>query len=106
MLLATKAMIGWPCDSELEKLRDDFARDRSGQAKRDCRSRPGDIASAMAVPLFKHQGFTSTDIATIAKVFGFWIALGGTFMAGWWTPRIGMMASLVIGAVAGSTTRP
>jgi hypothetical protein len=46
------------------------------------------IASAMAVPLFKHQGFTKTDIATVTKVFGFWIALGGTFMAGWLIPRI------------------
>ena len=36
---------------------------------------PGYIASAMAVPLFKHQGFTNTDIATVTKVFGFWIAL-------------------------------
>jgi PAT family beta-lactamase induction signal transducer AmpG len=30
-------------------------------------------------------------------VFGFWIALGGTFMAGWLIPRIGMMSSLLIG---------
>ena len=56
---------------------------------------PGYIASAMAVPLFKHQGFTNTDIATVTKVFGFWIALGGTFMAGWLIPRIGMMSSLL-----------
>ena len=58
---------------------------------------PGYIASAMAIPLFKHQGFTNTDIATVTKVFGFWIALGGTFMAGWLIPRIGMMSSLLIG---------
>jgi len=65
---------------------------------------PGYIASAMAVPLFKHQGFTNTDIATVTKVFGFWIALGGTFMAGWLIPRIGMMSSLFIGTVAGSAS--
>jgi MFS transporter, PAT family, beta-lactamase induction signal transducer AmpG len=65
---------------------------------------PGYIASAMAVPLFKHQGFTNTDIATVTKVFGFWIALGGTFMAGWLIPRIGMMSSLLIGTVAGSAS--
>jgi MFS family permease len=65
---------------------------------------PGYIASAMAVPLFKHQGFTNTDIATVTKVFGFWIALGGTFMAGWLIPRIGMMSSLIIGTVAGSAS--
>jgi PAT family beta-lactamase induction signal transducer AmpG len=65
---------------------------------------PGYISSAMAVPLFKHQGFTNTDIATVTKVFGFWIALGGTFMAGWLIPRIGMMASLLLGTVAGSAS--
>jgi MFS transporter, PAT family, beta-lactamase induction signal transducer AmpG len=65
---------------------------------------PGYIASAMAVPLFKHQGFTNTDIATVTKVFGFWIALGGTFAAGWLIPHIGMMSSLLIGTVAGSTS--
>jgi MFS transporter, PAT family, beta-lactamase induction signal transducer AmpG len=65
---------------------------------------PGYIASAMAVPLFKHQGFTNTDIAAVTKVFGFWIALGGTFAAGWLIPRIGMMSSLLIGTFAGSAS--
>ncbi|HMO29084.1 MFS transporter [Enterovirga sp.] len=65
---------------------------------------PGYIASAMAVPLFKHQNFSNTDIATVTKLFGFWIALGGTFLAGWLIPRIGMMASLLIGTVAASAS--
>ena len=65
---------------------------------------PGYISSAMAVPLFKHRGFTNTDIATVTKVFGFWIGLGGTFLAGWLIPRIGMMSSLLIGTVAGSAS--
>ncbi|WP_238296853.1 MFS transporter, partial [Methylobacterium soli] len=63
---------------------------------------PGYIASAMAVPLFKHQGFSNTDIATVTKLFGFWIALAGTFLAGALIPRIGMLPSLLIGTVAGS----
>lgn len=65
---------------------------------------PGYIASAMAVPLFKHQGFSNTEIATVTKLFGFWIALGGTFLAGSLVPRIGMLPSLIIGTVAGSTS--
>src|SRR5262249_60761591 len=65
---------------------------------------PGYVASAMAVPLFKHQGFSNTDIATVTKLFGFWIALGGTFAAGALIPRIGMMSSLLIGTVAGSAS--
>ncbi len=65
---------------------------------------PGYIASAMAVPLFKHQGFSNTDIATVTKLFGFWIALGGTFAAGALIPKIGMLPSLLIGTVAGSVS--
>ncbi len=58
---------------------------------------PGYIANAMAIPLFKHQGFSNTDIATVTKVFG-------TFAAGWLIPRIGMMSSLLVGTVAGSAS--
>jgi len=65
---------------------------------------PGYVASAMAVPLFKHQGFSNTDIATVTKLFGFWIALNGTFLAGALIPRIGMLPSLLIGTVAGSAS--
>ena len=65
---------------------------------------PGYVASAMAVPLFKHQGFSNTDIATVTKLFGFWIALGGTFAAGALIPRLGMLPSLLIGTVAGSAS--
>lgn len=65
---------------------------------------PGYISSAMAVPLFKHQNFSNTDIATVTKLFGFWIALGGTLLAGWLVPRIGILASLVIGTIAGSAS--
>jgi PAT family beta-lactamase induction signal transducer AmpG len=65
---------------------------------------PGYIASAMAVPLFKHQGFSNTDIATVTKLFGFWIALGGTFAAGALIQRIGMLPSLLVGTVTGSAS--
>lgn len=65
---------------------------------------PGYVASAMAIPLFKHQGFSNTDIATVTKLIGFWIALGGTFLAGALIPRIGMLPSLLIGTVAGSAS--
>ncbi len=65
---------------------------------------PGYVSSAMAVPLFKHLNYSNTDIATVTKLFGFWVALGGTFFAGWLVPRIGMMASLLVGTIAGSAS--
>jgi len=63
---------------------------------------PGYVAGVMAVPLFKVQGFSNTDIATVTKLFGFWMALGGTVLAGWLIPRIGMLPCLLIGTVAAS----
>ena len=65
---------------------------------------PGYVASAMALPLFKSLHYSNTDIATVTKLFGFGVALGGTFLASYIVPRIGMMASLLVGTVAGSAS--
>ena len=65
---------------------------------------PGYISSAMAIPLFKSLHYSDTDIATVTKLFGFWVGLGGTFLAGFIVPRLGMMASLLIGTVSGSAS--
>ena len=65
---------------------------------------PGYVSSAMAVPLFKSLNYTNTDIATVTKLFGFWVALGGTFLASYIVPRIGMMASLIVGTITGSAS--
>ncbi len=65
---------------------------------------PGYVSSAMALPLFKSLHFSNTDIATVTKLFGFWVALGGTFLASYIVPRIGMMASLLVGTVFGSAS--
>lgn len=65
---------------------------------------PGYISSAMAIPLFKSLHYSNSDIATVTKLFGFWVALAGTFMAGYIVPRIGMMASLIVGTVFASAS--
>ena len=65
---------------------------------------PGYISNAMAVPLFKSLHYSDTDIATVTKLFGFWVGLGGPFFASFVMPRFGMMASLLIGTVAGSAS--
>ncbi len=65
---------------------------------------PGYISGAMAMPLFKSLHFSEADIATVTKVFGFWIALGGTLLAGLVVRQFGMMKSLLIGTVAGSAS--
>jgi PAT family beta-lactamase induction signal transducer AmpG len=65
---------------------------------------PGYISSAMAMPLFKALHYSDSDIATVTKLFGFWVALAGTFIAGVAVPRLGMMASLLFGTVFASAS--
>lgn len=65
---------------------------------------PGYVSNAMAVPLFKSLHYSNTDIATVTKLFGFGVALGGTFLASWVVPRLGIMASLLAGTVFGSAS--
>jgi PAT family beta-lactamase induction signal transducer AmpG len=63
---------------------------------------PGYISNAMALPLFKSLHYSDTDIATVTKLFRFWVALGATFFSSYVIRRIGMMPSLLLGTVAGS----
>jgi MFS transporter, PAT family, beta-lactamase induction signal transducer AmpG len=65
---------------------------------------PGYMSSAMSMPLFKSLHVSDTDIAAVTKIFGFWIALGGTFLAGYIVRKIGLIPSLLFGTVAGSAS--
>ena len=65
---------------------------------------PGYLTSAMAMPLFKSLHISDTEIATVTKVFGFWISLGGTFFATLVVRKLGLMTSLLVGTVAGSAS--
>ena len=65
---------------------------------------PGYISSAMALPLFKSLNYSNTDIATVTKLYGFWIALAATFFSAHIIRKIGMMRSLLVGTVAGSAS--
>jgi PAT family beta-lactamase induction signal transducer AmpG len=65
---------------------------------------PGYMSSAMSIPLFKSLHISDTDFATVTKIFGFWIALGATFLAGYTVRKIGLIPSLLFGTVAGSAS--
>jgi PAT family beta-lactamase induction signal transducer AmpG len=65
---------------------------------------PGYISSAMAVPLFKSLHYSNSDIATVTKLFGFWVALCGTFLASYVVKRIGLMESLLFGTIFASAS--
>jgi PAT family beta-lactamase induction signal transducer AmpG len=40
----------------------------------------------------------------VTKLFGFWVAIAATFLGGYLVPRIGMMASLLVGTLAASAS--
>jgi MFS transporter, PAT family, beta-lactamase induction signal transducer AmpG len=65
---------------------------------------PGYLSSAMSVPLFKSLHISDTDIATVTKLFGFWVALGGTFLASYVVRTVGLVTSLLVGTVVGSAS--
>lgn len=65
---------------------------------------PGYISSAMAVPLFKSLHYSNSDIATVTKLFGFPVALGGTFSASFVVRRIGLMPALFLGTIFASAS--
>ncbi len=62
------------------------------------------IMGIMANPFYIDLGFTKSEIATVAKVFGFGMTITGTVVGGVLVARIGLMRSLLTGAVMVATT--
>ncbi len=65
---------------------------------------PGYLSTAMSMPLFKSLNYSDTDIATVTKLFGFWIALAATFFSAYLIRKIGLMRSLLVGTVVASAS--
>ena len=61
---------------------------------------PDFVSGVMANPLYVDLGFSKTDIANVSKIYGVWIGILGAFAAGLLIGRIGLRATLLIGAVA------
>ncbi len=54
------------------------------------------MASAMTMPFYLDIGFSTSEIGTIVKLFGFWATMGGTFLGGIILLRLGINKSLWI----------
>ena len=63
---------------------------------------PDYLSGAMANVLYTTIGFTKAEIATVTKLYGFWIGLSGVFVGGVSVARLGLMPSLLIGGVLAS----
>lgn len=65
---------------------------------------PDFITGVMANPLYISLGFSKSEIATMSKLYGVWIGIGGAFAGGYVITRIGLMPALLIGGVAASSS--
>jgi PAT family beta-lactamase induction signal transducer AmpG len=65
---------------------------------------PDFVSGVMANPLYIDLGFSKSDIATVSKLYGVWIGMGGAFAGGFAVARLGLMPSLLIGGVAASAS--
>ncbi len=58
----------------------------------------------MANPFYLDLGFTKTEIANIAKIFGFFMSVAGSFAGGVLVVRYGIMRPLLLGAIMVAVT--
>jgi len=67
--------------------------------------RLSDIAMGiMANPFYLDMGYTKTEIANVAKVFGFFMTIAGSFLCGVLVVKWGIMRPLLLGAVLVAST--
>ena len=57
------------------------------------------LAGVMSNPLYVDLGFSKSQIASVAKVYGFGISIAGAFVGGWLVAQIGLYRTLLAGAV-------
>lgn len=62
------------------------------------------VMGIMANPFYLDLGFTKTEIANIAKIFGFLMSVAGSFLGGAMVIRYGIMRPLLLGAVMVAAT--
>jgi MFS transporter, PAT family, beta-lactamase induction signal transducer AmpG len=55
---------------------------------------------SIAGPFYLDTGFTKSDIATVSKLYGVWMGIGGAFLGGIIVAAIGLRRSLLIAAIA------
>ena len=67
--------------------------------------RLSDIAMGiMANPFYLDMGYSKTEIANVAKIYGFFMAIAGSFICGALVIKWGLMRPLLIGAIAVAVT--
>lgn len=65
---------------------------------------PDFLSGVMANPLYVGLGFSKSQIATMTKLYGVWIGIGGAFAGGFAITRIGLMPALLMGGIAAAAS--
>lgn len=65
---------------------------------------PDFVMGVMANPLYIDLGFPLSTIATVVKLYGIWMTIAGALIGGIVAARIGVLRSLLAGAVAATGT--
>lgn len=61
---------------------------------------PDQVIGTMAGPFYLDSGFTKADIATVSKLYGVWIGIGGAMLGGAGAAAFGIRPMLLIGVIA------
>jgi PAT family beta-lactamase induction signal transducer AmpG len=58
---------------------------------------PDFVSGVMANPLYKTVGYSLTEIAAVTKLYGIWVGIFASFVAGWAIARFGLYPTFVVG---------
>ncbi|WP_417472184.1 AmpG family muropeptide MFS transporter [Luteimonas mephitis] len=60
---------------------------------------PDQVIGVMAGPFYLDSGFSKADIATVSKLFGIWMGIGGAFLGGIAVAAFGVRRMLLVAAL-------
>jgi len=60
---------------------------------------PDFVSGVMANPLYKTVGYSLPEIAAVTKLYGVWVGIFASFVAGWAIARLGLYPTFVVGGV-------
>jgi MFS transporter, PAT family, beta-lactamase induction signal transducer AmpG len=58
---------------------------------------PDFVSGVMANPLYRAVGYSLTEIAAVTKLYGIWVGIFGSFVAGWAIARFGLYPVFIAG---------
>ncbi|MCW8208848.1 MFS transporter [Verminephrobacter aporrectodeae subsp. tuberculatae] len=62
------------------------------------------VLGVMAYPFYVDQGFSKDEVAAVSKIYGVFMTLAGAFAGGVLTLRLGVMRTLMLGALLSAST--